>query len=342
MPAYGGVRLRLAAGALVPLALAAVAAAHAFRPGMLRLVERAGERYTVMWRRPLGLEGTGRIRPILPAPCRPEGDPVPYGDGVERWEVDCRPAGLRGRTIAAEGLPGTGADVAVQIVWRGGAPFSAMLRSDEPSVDVPVRAPAPGTWVPALLATYGRLGVGHIWTGLDHLAFVTGLFLLAATPRILLWTVTAFTLAHSLSLALSIFDVVRLPAAPVEAVIALSVLLLAGELARGDTGTLTRRFPWLMAGCFGLVHGLGFAGALREVGIPEGRAAVALAGFNGGVELGQLAFVACLAILAVLGRPVARRWPGTLLVPAYAMGVAAAVWTIARVAATGGWTTSAF
>lgn len=318
------------------------AAAHAFRPGMLTMIERNPERYTVSWQHPSGGAAARPVRPTLPEACRAQSEPVPYGEDLERWDVDCRPSGLRGAVIGAAGLAGTGADVAVQIVWRRGEPFSAMLRSGEAAVTVPETAPDPGAWVVTAFGTYARLGVEHIWIGLDHLAFVSGLFLLAATPSVLLWTVTAFTLAHSLSLALSIFDVVRLPAAPVEAVIALSVLLLAGELARGDTGTLTRRFPWLMAGGFGLVHGLGFAGALREVGIPEGRVAVALAGFNVGVEVGQLAFVACLAVLAVVVRPIVRRWPGVVTLPAYVVGTAAAVWTIGRVAAIGGWTTTAF
>lgn len=318
--------------------VAAGAAAHEFRPGTLTLIERDVERYQVAWRRPSGDEAASR-RPTLPAACRATSEPVPYGSDVVGWDVDCRPGGLRGDVIDAPDRTG---DVAVQIVWRTGETFSAMLRAGDASVRVPETAPDPGAWMPATLAAYAWLGVEHIWVGADHLAFVTGLFLLAATWSALLWTVTAFTLAHSLSLALSIFDVVRLPGEPVEAVIALSVLLLAGELARGDTGTVTRRFPWLMAGGFGLVHGLGFAGALREVGIPEGRAAVALAGFNVGVELGQVAFVGCLAVLAAVAAPLGRRWPATALVPVYAMGTAAAVWTIARVAAVGGWAPSAF
>jgi hypothetical protein len=318
------------------------AGAHLFRPGMLTLIERAPERYGVSWQRPSGAEAARLVHPTLPAACRATSDPVPYGNDMERWDVDCRPSGLRGGVIGADGLAGTGADVIVQIVWREARPFSAMLRFGEASVEVPEKVPDARTWVLAAFATYVRLGINHIWVGFDHLAFVTGLFLLAATPSILLWTITSFTLAHSLSLGLSIFNIVHLPSAPVEAVIALSVLLLAGELARGDTGTFTRRWPWLMAGSFGLVHGLGFAGALREVGIPEGRAAIALAGFNVGVEIGQLSFVACLAVLALVARPIARRWPDASALPTYAMGTAAAVWTIARVVAIAGGRPSAF
>lgn len=333
-------RLAIAAGAVA--AVATVAAAHAFRPGMLTLVERLPERYVVLWRHPSGLEAASHVRPRLPSGCRRTSDPVAFGEELERWEIDCRDAGLRGATVGADGLARTGADVAVRIEWQSGTPFTTMLRAGADTAVAPRSAPHPDTWIVTTAAAYLRLGIEHIWAGVDHLAFVTGLYLLAATPGLLVWTVTAFTVAHSLSLGLSIFDVVRLPAAPVEAAIALSVLLLAGELARGDTGTLTRRAPWLMAGGFGLVHGLGFAGALREVGIPQGQAAVALAGFNVGVEIGQLTFVVCLAAGAIGLRPLARRWPVLRGVPVYAMGTAAAVWTMARLAAVADAAPSAF
>lgn len=324
------------------LGIASEAAGHAFRPGVLTLVEGAAGRYGVTWQRPSGLETADAVRPVFAGGCAATGDPIPFGDGVERWEIDCGFGGLRGAAIGARGLGATRTDVAVQIMWRSGPPFSAMLRPGAEILEAPAGPPRPGTWAAALIANYGRLGVEHIWLGADHLAFVFGLFLLARTWHALVWTITAFTVAHSLSLALSIFDVLRLRSAPVEAAIALSVLLLAGELARDERDTLTRRRPWLVAGAFGLVHGLGFAGALRAIGIPEGQATVALAGFNVGVEVGQVAVVVVLMLAAAAVRSLGRRVPRLVTAPVYAMGTLAAAWTMARVAAAVGWEPSAF
>jgi len=350
-PERGGEGRSRASGALLvcwavmtsfPIVSTSPAFGHAFRPGALTLVEAERERYTVTWQHPSGVDAATMVRPRLPSACRDVSEPTALGSELERWEIDCRPEGLRGAELGATGLDASGADVSVQVLWQSGSPFSAMLRGGEPTIRIPRTAPDDSAWIGAILATYVRLGIEHIWVGLDHLAFVTGLFLLATGRRRLVWTITAFTAAHSVSLALSIFDMVRVAPGPVEAVIALSVLLLARELACPDAATLTRRMPWLMAGAFGLVHGLGFAGALREIGVPPGRAAVALAGFNVGVEVGQLLFVAALAGCALLAQPVARRWPRLVLGPIYAMGIVAAVWTIGRVGAVGGWTSSAF
>jgi len=327
---------------LLPLAVATGVDAHAFRPGALTVVETEPERYTVTWQHPSGVDAAATVRPRFPSGCRKTSEATSFGSDLERWEIDCRPDGLRGAELGVTGLATSGADVSVQVVWRSGGSFTAMLRGTEPTLRLPRTAPDGTAWIGSIVGAYVRLGVEHIWTGLDHLAFVTGLFLLASDRRLLVWTVTAFTVAHSGSLALSIFDVARVAPEPVEAVIALSVLLLAGELASGGRSTLTRRMPWLMAASFGLVHGLGFAGALREIGLPPGRAAVALAGFNLGVEVGQLAFVAVLVALAIGCRPLARRWPQIALAPIYAMGVLAAVWTISRIGRMGGWTSSAF
>jgi hypothetical protein len=178
--------------------------------------------------------------------------------------------------------------------------------------------------------------VEHILAGADHLFFVLALVLLVGEPRRLVATVTAFTVAHSLTLAAATLGLVRVAAAPVEAVIALSIVFVAGEIvheARGRRG-LTARWPWIVAFAFGLLHGLGFAGALREVGLPEQSIPLALLFFNLGVELGQLLFIACTLPLVALGRRAARRWPAAAAqAPAYGIGSVAVWWTIERIAA---------
>jgi hydrogenase/urease accessory protein HupE len=181
---------------------------------------------------------------------------------------------------------------------------------------------------------YFGAGVGHILAGADHLLFVLGLLLLVRGAGALVRTVTAFTLAHSLTLALAVTAAVRLPPAPVEAAIALSLVLLAAELARppGDAPpTLARRRPSLLAFAFGLLHGFGFAGGLRALRVPAGDLPFALLGFNLGVEAGQLAFVAVALALVPLAKRL--RAPSLARVPAYVIGAMGAFFCIERVAA---------
>ena len=200
--------------------------------------------------------------------------------------------------------------------------------------------PRQSAWTEVALS-YLQLGIRHIWTGFDHLLFVTGLLVLAGTFRRVLLAVTGFTLAHSVTLSLSALGLVRLPPAPVEAAIALSILFLAWEIARPLPHSLARRYPLLVSSSFGLLHGFGFAAALREVGLPTHELAVGLLCFNLGVEIGQIVFIAGLLTLVM---PAARwvgsrSWklaalqsrPGTLW--GYALGVPAAFWFLQRLAA---------
>jgi hypothetical protein len=181
--------------------------------------------------------------------------------------------------------------------------------------------------------SYCRLGSEHILLGFDHLLFVLGLMLLVQTWGTLIKTISAFTGAHSVTLALAVLGVVDVPPAPVEALIAVSIVLLAAELTRPPHAppTLARRYPWLVAFAFGLLHGLGFAGALAEIGVPSDRIALALLSFNLGVEAGQLAFVMAMLGPLVLAQRSARAWPRARLVPAYAIGALAVAWTFERV-----------
>jgi hydrogenase/urease accessory protein HupE len=221
--------------------------------------------------------------------------------------------------------------VLLRLVLADGRAIRHVLTAEQPSFVVPAREGALD-----VLASYGRLGVEHILTGYDHLLFVLGLVLLVGGGRRLLETVTAFTLGHSVTLALAVLGLVRVPQPPIEAGIAFSIYVLAVELAPRRLSrkpTLLARAPWLMAGLFGLLHGLGFAGALAQVGLPQGEIPLALFAFNLGIEAGQLVFVGVvLAVWAAL-RALPVRWPPSVLyVPAYAMGTLAAFWCLQRLA----------
>ena len=188
------------------------------------------------------------------------------------------------------------------------------------------------------MQTYTVLGIEHILTGFDHLLFVLALVLIVRGTRRLIWTVTAFTLAHSITLALATLGVIHVPGPPVEAIIALSIVFVANEIIHQQRGTegLAARKPWLIAFSFGLLHGLGFAGALAEVGLPQNSIALALLFFNVGVELGQLLFIAAVLACGALVRAVAahridaRR---TVIPLAYCIGGTASYWVIERIAA---------
>jgi hydrogenase/urease accessory protein HupE len=187
--------------------------------------------------------------------------------------------------------------------------------------------------------TYLALGVEHILTGFDHLLFVLALLLIVKSARRIVATVTAFTVAHSLTLAAATLGFVHLPQPPVEAAIALSIAFVAAEIVHGLDGRpgLTARAPWLVAFAFGLLHGLGFAGALAEIGLPQSAIPLALLCFNLGVELGQLAFVVALLACLALARRARIPWPRAARpLPAYAIGALAMFWVIERVAAFAG------
>jgi hydrogenase/urease accessory protein HupE len=322
----------------VGLLAARVSDAHEFRPALLRLTERPGPdgeasgsfdlRLVTPKVGPAGPIGEGELRPRVPDHCE-------SGPRV----LDCGATGLVGE-LGVDGLDRHDIDVLVEIRFIDGTRLTGVLGPDEPSMTVTAGAVEQGG---AVFAEYMRLGVEHILIGIDHLLFVLGLVLLVRNNKALLWTVTAFTLAHSITLAAATLELIALPGPPVEAVIALSILLLARELALGaddpaQRDTWTWRFPWLVAFGFGLLHGFGFAGALREVGLPPDRVPEALLAFNVGVELGQLAVVGALLLsFAVLRRVASRvRLSPTLertvrLAPIWAMGALAFAWMLERV-----------
>jgi hydrogenase/urease accessory protein HupE len=319
------------ARALVVVALAASgASAHALSPSLLELVEAPDHTVAVRWSEPAGAPAALPLTPRLPAACRPLDRPEVSHDAQQltlRWRADCSPGGLVGGTIGVDGLAARGTPALVRVVLADGRTIQRALAPGDAPFTIAAR-PGPLD----VLRDYGGLGVEHILTGYDHLAFVLALVLLVHGARRLTTTVTAFTFGHSITLALAVLGIVHVPPAPVEVLIAASILLLAVELAQPPDAPadLVHRRPWLVAAGFGLLHGLGFAGALAQVGLPQGDIPLALLAFNLGIEAGQLAWVlVVIAVRAVVERvPVPARlgW-----VPAYAIGTLAAYWMLQRI-----------
>ena len=309
--------------------------AHEARPAYLELTETLPDRYDVVWRTPV-LAGM-RLPVVLRFPDGASDLVEPRTRGLPDSMVERRmmtaPGGLGGKRIDFVGLQATITDVLVRVQTRDGAHTTTLVHPSQPWVDI---AAARGTL--AVAATYLMHGIDHILFGYDHLLFVLALILIVENLRMLVTTVTAFTLAHSITLALATVGVVHVLGPPVEAAIALSILLLACELARSRAGqpSLTARWPWLVAFSFGLLHGFGFAGALSEIGLPRGDIPLALFTFNVGVELGQLAFIAAaLTTLAIVQRISVPARMARYARPAatYAIGTLAAFWFVERVAA---------
>ncbi len=314
---------------LGPLALlAAPARADELRPGAVHFVETAPGAWDLSWKQPLAARGAAAlVVPDLPANCRFASVPARRLAPLAllgHARVRCE-GSVAGRRIGWRGVTGRG-DALLRVAPLGKAAQSYRLSAETPSAVV-ARTPA----AMQVARTYFGLGVRHILSGWDHLLFVIALVLLVARPARVVAAATAFTLAHSLTLAAVTLGYAGLPQRPVEALIALSIVFLALELARGEAGTLARRLPWAVAFAFGLLHGFGFAAALHAIGLPEGEVPTALVGFNLGVEAGQLAVIAAvLALVAGLDRFAARRKPLFMRASAYAIGITGAYWLIAR------------
>lgn len=313
--------------------------AHENLPASLLLQENSVGVFEVRWRVPQVQGVAPEVRPIFPSECIALTAPAEVaspGSRLLQWQMKCR-TGLRGAvSIRFEGLALTMVDVLVRVAYRDGNHVSAIARTREPEVTLGA-APAEALAV----SGYFGLGVEHILTGIDHLLFVLCLMLLVPNLASLLKTITAFSLAHSITLALAAMNWVQVPQAPVEATIALSILFLARELARPKRlDAMAFQRPWAVAFAFGLLHGFGFAGALAEVGLPHSDVPLALLLFNLGVEAGQLLFVACVLPLLLGARLgfVALQRAGTYAcavtwlpaAPVYAVGAVSAFWWLQR------------
>ena len=321
--------------ALLGLCLALVGRpvqAHEVRPAYLELRAESDTRFAMMLKLPTLGGRALKVRLEMPEGCVIDqtGAQETAGAEVVVGRVTCR-ASPYGRTARLAGLQNTLTDALVRVVQPSGEVATLRLTPDSP--EFPVPRPTSRLDV---FRTYGALGVEHILTGFDHLAFVGGLLLLVGTLRRLLATVTAFTLAHSLTLSAATLGLIHIPQAPVEALIALSILLVAVEvvaLSRGSPGPIARH-PARIAFTFGLLHGLGFASALREAGLPPREIPVSLLAFNLGVEAGQVSFIlAVTAVALVLGRVARVPRARVLLLAGYAIGGLAAFWFLDRVGA---------
>jgi hypothetical protein len=307
--------------------------AHEVRPAYLELREVEGGVYDVLWKVPArGEDLRLAIYVAFPAGTEEVSEPrAQFAGGayLERWRVK-RPGGFSGQEVRIDGLSSTKIDVLVRVTGLDGVTQTLRATPDAPAVVV--EAAASGlrvAWV------YLVLGVEHILLGIDHLLFVLVLVMLVSGWKRLVGTVTAFTVAHSITLALATLGFVHVPGPPVEACIALSIVFVAAEVVRDRRGSagLAGRAPWVVAFAFGLLHGLGFAGALSEVGLPEQAVPLALLFFNLGVEIGQVAFVAVVLGLMALSRRLAVPWPESVrAVPPYAIGAVAMFWVIERTA----------
>ena len=302
------------------------------RPSYLQIQELSSNHFSILFKVPAKGDKKLSLKVKLPQSCSESSKHyASFIDGayMESYSVQCSKA-LAGESITIEGLEKTKTDLLLRLEFLDKTSQSQLLRADKNSYVVLASASAM-----QVVKTYTWLGITHILLGFDHILFVFALLLLVHSLRKLLWTITAFTLAHSITLAGSSLGYLYLPQKPVEAMIALSILFLAVEIMhekKGETG-ITSRYPWLIAFSFGLLHGFGFAGALAEIGLPQNALNLALVFFNVGVEIGQLLFI---ATVMALGFVLVSLHLGTVLeklktVVVYMIGVLSTIWLIERI-----------
>jgi hydrogenase/urease accessory protein HupE len=320
--------IRIAACVLLSVALAS---AHEARPAYLELKETAPGQFTVLWRTPV-LAGM-RLPVALSLPDSVKNVTEPTVDEladsvVERHSIDAGPKGLSGQHIEFPGLQLTIADVLVRVEMLDGRKWTTIVHPSQPWVEI---APSQ-SWF-GVVGTYIVQGIRHILFGVDHMLFVLGLLLIVKDRWMLLKTVTAFTVAHSITLAIATLGYAEVPVVPLNAAIALSILFLGPEIVRSWRGetSFTIRHPWVVAFAFGLLHGFGFASALTSAGLPHRELPLALVSFNVGVEIGQLGFIGLMLALERSFRILEVRWPRwTKALPGYTVGSLGAFWTVQR------------
>jgi hydrogenase/urease accessory protein HupE len=315
------------------LLVVSVASAHEARPAYLEIKETTLGKFSVLWRTPV-LAGI-RLPVVLKLPdeARNLGEPniQELADSLlERRWIDVGVKGLEGKRIEFPGLQLTITDVLAHVEMLDGRKWTAIAHPSQPWVEIT----ASQTWL-GVAGTYTVQGVRHILFGADHMLFVLGLLLIVADRWMLLKTVTAFTVAHSTTLAIATLGYAEVPVVPLNAAIALSILFLGPEIVRSWCGetSFTIRHPWTVAFAFGLLHGFGFASALTSAGLPRQELPLALVSFNLGVECGQLCFIGLILALERSFRILEVRWPlWVQAVPGYTVGSLGAFWTVQRVA----------
>ena len=330
-------RARAAIGYLWPLVLAAAialllserASTHEVRPAYLSVEEEAPNLFSVLFKTPmqgdarLALKAlfSARIETVTPIVARPTGDAM-----VQTWRMRTLEP-LAGRNVLIDGLQSSLTDALVRVAFADGNTWTTRLTPSEPSAVIPARQSA---W--SVFVTYLKHGVEHIAFGFDHLLFVAALMLIVRDWRRLVKAMTAFTVAHSITLTCATMGWLTLPSAAVETMIAISIVVVAAEVVRMQRGqvSLAITSPWIVAFAFGLLHGFGFAGALVELGLPQGDIPLALLAFNIGVELGQLAFITVILTAVYAVRQLVTIPRQAVVGSAYAIGIVAAFWSVER------------
>ena len=316
---------------VVALMLPRWANAHDLFPGFLELKATAASDYQVLWKLPLFKGQRLPIAPRFPDDCALLGGLDSQREAralVVRTQLQCKTP-LEGRAISIDGLAAAGTEVLLRVQpWQSNTQQTLLIQPEQPSATVPTAAEAaeqPGVW------SYLRLGIEHILLGVDHLLLLLGLVLIVCDGWMLLKTVSAFTLANSITLSVSAVGIVDVPAGPLNAAIALSILFMGTEVVRFLRGrtSFTLRHPWVLACGFGLLHGFGYARGLAELGLPHHELLLALLLFNVGIEIGQDIFVLLVLGLQRSFRQLEIRWPVWVQrVPAWTIGCAGAYWTI--------------
>ncbi len=304
--------------------------AHEVRPAFLQVIQTSETSFNVFWKVPSLGNGVPKINPVFAPFFTIEELRLPNqipGSVIYSYKITSTES-LQGTILRIEGLNKTLIDALVTIDYLNGEKVTFMLQPDKDSEVIPGES---STY--DVIKTYTTLGIEHILLGIDHLLFVLALILITKGRWKILKTITAFTIAHSITLSLAALGYVNFPTPPVEAVIALSIVFLAVEIIKNLNGkqTLTSKKPWLVAFTFGLLHGFGFAGALANIGLPQNDIPLALAFFNVGVEFGQIVFVvAVLVVIKLLSYK--KEWPIIIKqIPAYAIGSLATFWMIERI-----------
>jgi hydrogenase/urease accessory protein HupE len=325
---------------LLLLLIAPLAQAHDARPNYVQITETETNIFSVSWKVPTSMPGGALPYPTLPDGCTTERQPAwqqAGGEYIGQQLFRCS-APLSGRGVGIE-FPSINPSLSTlyKIKLANGEEHLRILKPGETEWTVP---DAENRF--AIATEYTWLGIEHIWIGIDHLLFVACLLFIAKTSRRLLITITGFTVAHSITLALSALDVVRIPTPPVEAVIALSVVFMAWEIAKGDERSLTHRYPIAVSSSFGLLHGFGFAAVLRDIGLPQTELPTALLFFNVGVEIGQILFIGVLLVSFFALRPAfvhmlrsagdhRVHWRSMTMPASYVIGSIASYWMIERI-----------
>ena len=307
------------------------ASAHEVRPGLLELRETKPGVYSLFWKKPAGGESEIQIAPLVPPGCElstaDQQSPTP-GAFVMRGVLRCE-GGIQGKTLAVAGLESTVTDVIVRVEMLDGRRWTAIIHPSQPWVQI-----AASQTRMAVIGSFIVEGVRHILFGADHMLFVLGLLLIVKDRWMLLKTITAFTVAHSITLGIATLGYASAPVVPLNAAIALSILFLGPEIVRSWRGetSFTICHPWVVAFAFGLLHGFGFASALTSAGLPRSDLPLALLSFNVGVEIGQVSFVALVLLLERSFRILEIRWPRWAeALPGYTVGSLGAYWTVQRV-----------